>query len=153
MKKILSAIAGLLLVASSASAFTASTYTKDIIPTNDATAAWKSFKWSWSGVDEIKVSVNLDETIDGFVSLRLASPKKGDIAKQFVLTNLGTTNAWIQFNGTNLPPNDTYWAQFMLEKTNAATASQFKTLANGKISVVYSIWQSTNWSSSTNAIV
>ena len=137
------------------------TVSAQAFPTNTTTATFdveqassndfSMFNWKWSGMDEQWISATFDVAIDdGTVAFRLSRQKTGTITTEILGFAITGTNATIGVSHSNIPPAQTYYAEFCLVQTNG---SYYRSLAKGRVTTMTTLWDGTNSASYTNNLV
>ena len=136
----------------------------DALPYNTSTGTFtaassissdfNAFNWKWSDYDQQRIDVYFTGVYtNGNISFAMAYPKYGE---QYLLVINGTTTT----DGTNtrhiadiatsnIPPNNSYFSEFLFTHTNGQTRS----LAKGKIQTQWSVYDATNAANWSNVVV
>ena len=106
----------------------------------------KDFSWNFNGYSDTKLSTSFLYTFDS-VSFRLAWPKDGDVFLDVTDGTVTTTNYVATIARTNLPPDGSYYAEFV-----GTSSGLNRILAAGRVNIQHSIYENTGQSSWTNPL-
>jgi hypothetical protein len=133
-------------------AFPINTNTGSFNATTNATGDYTAFTWNWMGYDDQAINVNLSPIGYSNVYMRLAYPRRGTVFLD--VTNCvvaGGSNVTATIPRTTLPPNGTYFAEFLAFE-NGYTNIPTRIMATGKVNLQRSIFENTTQSSWTNPL-
>jgi hypothetical protein len=106
----------------------------------------KDFSWNFNGYSDTKLSTSFLYTFDS-VSFRLSWPKDGDVFLDVTDGTVTTTNYVATIARTNLPPNGSYFAEFV-----GTSSGLNRIIAAGRVNIQHSIYENTGQSSWTNPL-
>lgn len=120
---------------------------------------WDAFDWKWSENDDVQVSVNFSDIVVSNCQFRMSYPKQGNayltVTGGTITTDATSTTWTFLIPQTNLPPNNTYYSEFMAYGTMSTSGvlSETRTLAKGKVTLDISLFARTNTASWTPVII
>ena len=91
---------------------------------------------------QLHIGFDISMTNGGTMGLRLARKKTSAIDLEITGFTVTSSVAVIGIASSNIPPNNTYYAEFCLVYTNTPS---YRTFAKGKITTINSLWNTTNY--------